>query len=142
MTTSTYSDSNSKLFGPVGLTANDKIDICRGVFAFLVVAAHSVDIAWSIHPDAPAALSMVAASVFALRRRRRRVLGHRLLRHQRLLHSAFRETGHRGRIVSSGGLPGGTFDAHPATLLSGAGVRRGGRVAHRRRSTALLVQRC
>jgi peptidoglycan/LPS O-acetylase OafA/YrhL len=35
------------------LTANDKIDVCRGLFAFLVVAAHAVDISWSIHPDGP-----------------------------------------------------------------------------------------
>jgi peptidoglycan/LPS O-acetylase OafA/YrhL len=34
------------------LTANQKIDVCRGLFAFLVVAAHSVDISWSIHPEA------------------------------------------------------------------------------------------
>jgi peptidoglycan/LPS O-acetylase OafA/YrhL len=33
------------------LTANDKIDLCRGIFAFLVVAAHAIDIARSIHPD-------------------------------------------------------------------------------------------
>ncbi len=35
-----------------GLTANQKIDVCRGLFAFLVVAAHSVDMSWSIHPEA------------------------------------------------------------------------------------------
>ena len=35
-----------------GLTANQKIDVCRGLFAFLVVAAHAVDIAWSLHPEA------------------------------------------------------------------------------------------
>jgi peptidoglycan/LPS O-acetylase OafA/YrhL len=34
------------------LTANQKIDLCRGLFAFLVVAAHSVDMSWSIHPAA------------------------------------------------------------------------------------------
>jgi peptidoglycan/LPS O-acetylase OafA/YrhL len=35
------------------LTANEKIDVCRGLFAFLVVSAHAVDISWSIHPEAP-----------------------------------------------------------------------------------------
>ena len=35
------------------LTANDRIDVCRGIFAFLVVSAHAVDISWSIHPQAP-----------------------------------------------------------------------------------------
>jgi peptidoglycan/LPS O-acetylase OafA/YrhL len=34
------------------LTSNDRIDVCRGLFAFLVVAAHAVDISWSIHPEA------------------------------------------------------------------------------------------
>ena len=38
------------------LTSVEKIDICRGVFAFLVVVAHALDIAWAIHPDAPARL--------------------------------------------------------------------------------------
>jgi peptidoglycan/LPS O-acetylase OafA/YrhL len=33
------------------LSSNDRIDVCRGLFAFLVVAAHCVDIAWSIHPE-------------------------------------------------------------------------------------------
>jgi peptidoglycan/LPS O-acetylase OafA/YrhL len=32
---------------------NEKIDICRGVFAFLVVIAHAMDIAWVICPDVP-----------------------------------------------------------------------------------------
>jgi peptidoglycan/LPS O-acetylase OafA/YrhL len=35
------------------LTSIEKIDICRGLFAFLVVAAHAVDISWAIHPDVP-----------------------------------------------------------------------------------------
>jgi peptidoglycan/LPS O-acetylase OafA/YrhL len=47
-------DSITKSLRSFPLTANDKIDICRGVFAFLVVAAHAVDLSWSIHPDAPA----------------------------------------------------------------------------------------
>ena len=38
--------------GSSRLSSNEKIDVCRGLFAFLVVAAHSVDIAWSIHPEA------------------------------------------------------------------------------------------
>jgi peptidoglycan/LPS O-acetylase OafA/YrhL len=33
------------------LTSNDRIDVCRGLFAFLVVAAHCVDISWSMHPE-------------------------------------------------------------------------------------------
>ena len=39
------------------LTSNEKIDVCRGLFAFLVVIAHGVDIAWTIHPHAPLAMS-------------------------------------------------------------------------------------
>ncbi|APW61670.1 acyltransferase family protein [Paludisphaera borealis] len=35
------------------LTSHEKIDVCRGLFAFLVVIAHGVDIAWTIHPHAP-----------------------------------------------------------------------------------------
>ncbi len=35
------------------LTSNEKIDVCRGLFAFLVVAAHAVDISWAIHPEVP-----------------------------------------------------------------------------------------
>jgi len=38
-------------YGP--LSSNEKIDICRGLFAFLVVGAHAVDISWVIHPEAP-----------------------------------------------------------------------------------------
>lgn len=39
------------------LTSHEKIDVCRGLFAFLVVIAHGVDIAWTIHPHAPLAMS-------------------------------------------------------------------------------------
>ena len=39
------------------LTSVEKIDLCRGLFAFLVVVAHAVDVAWSVHPSAPAAMS-------------------------------------------------------------------------------------
>ncbi|MDG3007596.1 acyltransferase family protein [Paludisphaera mucosa] len=55
------------------LTSFEKIDVCRGLFAFLVVVAHALDIAWAIHPAAPAAMSpavhdfwlyVVAAGVF------------------------------------------------------------------------------
>jgi peptidoglycan/LPS O-acetylase OafA/YrhL len=34
-----------------GLSAEAKIDICRGLFAFLVVAAHGFDICRAIHPE-------------------------------------------------------------------------------------------
>jgi peptidoglycan/LPS O-acetylase OafA/YrhL len=37
---------------PGRLSSSDRIDVCRGLFAFLVVAAHALDIAWSIHPEA------------------------------------------------------------------------------------------
>ncbi len=33
-----------------------KVDLCRGLFAFLVVAAHAYDVCWSIHPEAISAL--------------------------------------------------------------------------------------
>jgi peptidoglycan/LPS O-acetylase OafA/YrhL len=38
------------------LSANDKIDICRGLFAFLVVIAHSLEMTWSMNPAAPGRL--------------------------------------------------------------------------------------
>jgi peptidoglycan/LPS O-acetylase OafA/YrhL len=41
-----------KLNCGVRLSASDKIDVCRGLFAFLVVAAHAVDMSWAIHPEA------------------------------------------------------------------------------------------
>ncbi len=42
---------------PGPLSSIEKIDICRGLFAFLVVAAHAMDISWVIHPQAPGALT-------------------------------------------------------------------------------------
>jgi peptidoglycan/LPS O-acetylase OafA/YrhL len=38
------------------LTVNDKIDICRGLFAFLVVAAHGLELTWALHPEVPGRL--------------------------------------------------------------------------------------
>jgi peptidoglycan/LPS O-acetylase OafA/YrhL len=38
------------------LTAHDKVDICRGVFAFLVVMAHGLELTWSITPAVPGRL--------------------------------------------------------------------------------------
>ncbi len=40
----------------VGESLIRKVDICRGLFAFLVVAAHSYDVCYVIHPEALAAL--------------------------------------------------------------------------------------
>lgn len=42
--------------GRAPLTSYEKIDICRGLFAFLVVAAHAIDITWVIRPEAPRAM--------------------------------------------------------------------------------------
>jgi peptidoglycan/LPS O-acetylase OafA/YrhL len=42
--------------GLFSLSSNEKIDVCRGLFAFLVVIAHSVDISWAIHRDVPGSL--------------------------------------------------------------------------------------
>jgi peptidoglycan/LPS O-acetylase OafA/YrhL len=42
--------------GAFPLSSNEKIDVCRGLFAFLVVIAHSVDISWAIHRDVPGSL--------------------------------------------------------------------------------------
>jgi peptidoglycan/LPS O-acetylase OafA/YrhL len=39
------------------LTSNEKIDVCRGLFAFLVVAAHALDISWAVHPGVPVQFS-------------------------------------------------------------------------------------
>ena len=54
VTTKTSPCSHSSAIGP--LSSNEKIDICRGLFAFFVVAAHSVDISWAIHPEVPGRL--------------------------------------------------------------------------------------
>lgn len=42
----------SASFQRSSLTCHDKIDICRGLFAFLVVNAHCLDIALVLHPHA------------------------------------------------------------------------------------------
>ena len=49
-----------------GLAANDKIDICRGLFAFLVVVAHSLEMTWSVYPDAPGRLPWLTHRLLAL----------------------------------------------------------------------------
>lgn len=52
--------STGNILEATRLTANEKIDICRGLFAFLVVKAHALEVAWGIHPDAPASLPWLA----------------------------------------------------------------------------------
>jgi peptidoglycan/LPS O-acetylase OafA/YrhL len=42
--------------GRFPLSVHEKIDICRGLFAALVVMAHSLEIAWGVHPGAAEAL--------------------------------------------------------------------------------------
>ena len=42
-----------------GPTLIRSVDLCRGVFAFLVVAAHSYDVCWVIHPEAMSRLPQV-----------------------------------------------------------------------------------
>ena len=37
---------------PAGWSLHEKIDVCRGLFAALVVMAHSLEIAWGIHREA------------------------------------------------------------------------------------------
>jgi peptidoglycan/LPS O-acetylase OafA/YrhL len=37
---------------PDRLSSIEKIDLCRGLFAILVVVAHAADIAWAVHPGA------------------------------------------------------------------------------------------
>jgi peptidoglycan/LPS O-acetylase OafA/YrhL len=44
---------------------NDKIDVCRGLFAFLVVVAHAHEVAWSMHPDVPNRLGWASRQVLA-----------------------------------------------------------------------------
>jgi peptidoglycan/LPS O-acetylase OafA/YrhL len=53
--------------GSYGLafSLHEKIDICRGVFAALVVVAHALEIAWAIHPGASEALSPLARDVLS-----------------------------------------------------------------------------
>src|SRR3954453_10824764 len=40
----------------VGGSLIRKVDVCRGLFAFLVVAAHAYDVCWVIHPEAVASM--------------------------------------------------------------------------------------
>src|SRR5262249_40572865 len=40
------------------LSAHSKIDVCRGLFAFLVVVGHGVDLAWSLHTQVMENLSV------------------------------------------------------------------------------------
>ena len=47
----------------VGPSLIRKIDICRGLFAFLVVAAHAYDVCWVIHPDSLGALPWIVRYV-------------------------------------------------------------------------------
>ncbi len=42
-----------------------KIDLCRGLFAFLVVAAHSYDVCWVIHPESIRALPWLLGKFLA-----------------------------------------------------------------------------
>jgi peptidoglycan/LPS O-acetylase OafA/YrhL len=56
MTLVIHSPSPCRVLARSPLTSNEKIDICRGLFAFLVVSAHAVDISWVIHPEAPGRL--------------------------------------------------------------------------------------
>jgi len=53
MTAATHTLPRSHSSERSPLSSNEKIDICRGLFAFLVVGAHAVDISWVIHPEVP-----------------------------------------------------------------------------------------
>ena len=53
MTAATHTPPRSHSSERSPLSSNEKIDICRGLFAFLVVGAHAVDISWAIHPEVP-----------------------------------------------------------------------------------------
>lgn len=43
--------------GASPLSVHEKVDVCRGLFAVLVVVAHAQYVAWGIHPEAPRAMS-------------------------------------------------------------------------------------
>ena len=45
------------------LSTHDKIDVCRGLFAFLVVLAHSLELAWTINPEVPGRLPWLTRRV-------------------------------------------------------------------------------
>jgi len=50
-----------------GFSLHEKIDVCRGVFAALVVMAHSVEISWGVHRDAVARMPrLVHAVIFGV----------------------------------------------------------------------------
>ncbi|MGC1721707.1 MAG: acyltransferase [Isosphaeraceae bacterium] len=53
MTAATHTLPRSHSSERSPLSSNEKIDICRGLFAFLVVGAHAIDISWVIHPEVP-----------------------------------------------------------------------------------------
>jgi len=50
----THAPAHGSAAGTSPLSSNEKIDICRGVFAFLVVIAHTMDISCVIHREVPA----------------------------------------------------------------------------------------
>lgn len=43
------------------LSTHEKIDLCRGLFAFMVVIAHGLELTWSIRPDVPGRLHWLTA---------------------------------------------------------------------------------
>ncbi len=47
---------DARVPGAFRLSLHEKIDICRGLFAALVVVAHSLEIAWGVHPAAKEAM--------------------------------------------------------------------------------------
>jgi peptidoglycan/LPS O-acetylase OafA/YrhL len=47
------------------LSASEKIDVCRGLFAFLVVSAHALELAWSLDPSAPGHLHWLTHRLLA-----------------------------------------------------------------------------
>ena len=50
----------------IRLRAHDKIDVCRGLFAFLVVGAHGLEMTWSITPEVPDRLPWLAHRVLRI----------------------------------------------------------------------------
>jgi peptidoglycan/LPS O-acetylase OafA/YrhL len=46
------------------LSIHEKVDICRGLFAALVVVAHGLQVAWAVHPEAPLLMSSPVRGVW------------------------------------------------------------------------------
>ena len=125
-----------------GLSLGEKIDLCRGIFAFLVVSArHAIELAWALDPSRERGTAPPCARLPPVCGGDGALLRHGLLRDQRVLHPDVGKASGGGRDVPPEDLHDGPADADPPALLRGPAGHRGHRVGGRPVSGADLVQR-